>query len=291
MLTEGGEAELLLRNTVLESWNCDATDCTIEADGITTIQAWDAEGASIKCSGRGLTISQLKLRGSDAECNASQGESEVGEAHLDASRLRISGEISLESLEAMDSVIAYDSDRDIEGRWRLKRSVLAFSHDAIEQSTLGVGLGTDRGSIILAPTGLAHSLLTTQAGVFGSLNASSGKRPIRFQPDAWGVVEADEILDRIGLPATAPGCKIERLLLTRKGWYEAQILRPQRRRRVVADLHSLVEDPAIDLSDEKTIEKIASLRRAARGRYDTLTRLRWPDFKDFVDESSQPLLA
>lgn len=286
LLTEGGKVGLLLRDVILESWSCEGTKCTLTAESATSVESWDVERAEIDCSGEELLISHLRLQSSEMACGTSvEGEFSITKALVNDSRLRMSGEIELLELEASNSLIAYDSYRQTLGHWKLKECVLYLSEGSTAQSALR----TDRGSIILAPAGISHFLLTVRAGIFGSIAAAEGARPIRFYPDAWGVLEAEDILDRIGLPKAQPGCRLGRLLLVRKEWYEEEVAMPKRRRAVVAELAALVTDSELDVTDSATVATIAGLRRAAKSQYASLWKREWLEFEKFVNADTEPL--
>jgi hypothetical protein len=294
VLTESSGMDISMSGTVLESWECEGTRCRVTAVE-STIETWDCERAVVECTGDGLFVERMLLKDADVLCGVS-GASEFTLLAVRAtdSRLRMSGDIASVELAATNSVIAYGSERNIDGNWNLKGCVLALSKGPAEQSTLvgtgrKTGLRADRGSIILAPEGISHSLLTTEAGVFGSVAAASDKRPIRFHPGVWGVLEAEEVLHRIGLPETDPGCKLGRLLLVRKSWYLEQIVQPKRRRAVVPELEVMLAEPDLDFADPETAGLFADLRRTLRNQHDTLLKKDWVEFENYVDDESSPL--
>lgn len=295
VLTEGGEVEISMQGAVLELWDCEGMRGSV-AGADSTIDRWDLERAIVECSGERFFVKQMRLKRADVTFEAAEESGfSLIKAEVTDSRLRMSGDIVPRGLEATDSVIAYGSERDIVGSWKLKGCVLALSKGPAEQSALkgiqgeDTGVRLDRGSVILAPAGISHSLLTTRAGVFGSLAVASGERPIRFYPDAWGVLEAEGVLNRLGLPATEQGCSLGRLLLVRKDWYLEQIQQPKRRRAVVAQLEALLAEPDLDLSDPGTVKLFADLRRAARNQHDSLWKKDWAKFEDYVTPETSPL--
>jgi Restriction endonuclease/NACHT domain len=292
VLVEGGALEISMDGTVLERWVCeDITGSLVAVES--TVGVWDLELSVIKCSVDLLFVKQARLKRADIAIKA-VAESQVERIDVMDSRLLISGNITPRVLDATDSVVTYSSTRDIPGSWKLKGCILALPLGPAEQSVVeeakGEGLKLDRGSIILAPLGISHSLLTSSAGVFGSLAAAPGKRPIRFYPSVWGVLEAEEVLDQLGLPATEQGCNLGRLLLVRKGWYSDQIGKPKRRRPVLAQLEALLSKSDLDLTDPGTVKLLADLRRAIRGQYESLRRKAWTEFEDYVTEEAEPLL-
>lgn len=294
LLTESGEVDISIRETVLESWECEGTSCMVEGHG-STIEKWNCERAVIDCLGDLLFIEQMLLRDSDVLCRAAaSSEFLLLTTRATDSRLRMTGNIGSETLGATNSFIVYGSERNLDGNWNLEGCVLALSEGPVEQSTLvgthrKTGLRADRDSIILAPAGISHSLLTTRAGVFGSVATASGKRPIPFHPNVWGVLEAEEVLNRIGLPEAEPGCKLGRLLLVRKDWYREQIVEPKRRRAVVPELEAMLVEPDLDLADPSTAARFADLKRIARSQCDALLRKDWTQLESYVEEEEAPL--
>jgi restriction endonuclease/NACHT domain-containing protein len=294
VLAEGGEMSISMHGGVIESW--DSVDMETSLTGVdSTIEAWELERATVKCTGEGFQVNQMHLKQADVSCDAyDHAEFSLLKTAAAESRLRLAGDIVPRHLEASDSLIAYGSERDIDGRWRLKGCVLLLSKGPAEQSTLtglkNLGLRCDRGSVILAPSGISQSLLTSRAGVFGSLAPASGKRPVRFYPDVWGVLEAEAVLERIGLPSTEPGCRLGRLLLVRKVWYDSHVREPTRRRPVVAQLESLLVEPSFDPADPDAGKLVTGLRVAARNQHQSLLKNEWVDFEDYVtDEKEIPL--
>lgn len=288
VLVEGGEVGLFLSGSSLESWTCLNTTGSI--DGVdSTIDHWAIEHSSIACRARDdLVIKELRLDDSRLVLKTATDETTpatIEKITMSSSQLVIPGETSPKTLEAKDSVILCTSAGPIARKWRVTKSVFYVANGPLERKNRKAderaAASIDRSSVILAPAGTALSLLRAPAGVFGSLSPADEEIPFLKGTSAWGVLEAEDLLNAIKLPRKYPGCRLGHLLLVRRKRYRDLASEALSAPRALA---ALVTGPDFDPTNAESLKRVDLLRRSARGQYEALKEGSWPVLKDIVSE-------
>jgi hypothetical protein len=222
-------------------------------------------------------IGQLEAKQSDMAFKASQVATPVlTDAMLEESRLRISGEWGAGLLGARRSVLICDGSREAIGRWGLEKCFLLLTGDPGKVA----GVATDRRTltsdwetVILAPDGLPQNLLTSRAGIFGSLEAVISRRPLQLTPRAWGCLLADEVLDAVEVPTSKPGARFGNLLLVRAGSFSDHDKLP-----ALTELDQLLTR---EFKGGETLTILEDKRAELRHQYEELLKGSWPNFGDY----------
>jgi Restriction endonuclease/NACHT domain len=278
-----GELEVGLEHAKIDAWRTERSHVIMTCAN-STIEGWDVEGSSVRCRlGDGFKVDHLDLQEASMDWLAEDAcEPLLGEVELSDSSLEMRGDIIPVRLHARNSVISYGSQRDLDGRWRLDRSVLRFENGPADQALwaekLNIGLRTDPTSIILAPKGIAQSLLSLRAGIFGAVQADRGKDPIGCEANAWGAVEAPQVLQRIGLPEDTPGCVLGRLLLL---WPSAYASLLAKALGAVVELEEVLADQ-LDFAQPETPKRVADLRTKVLKQHGSVLKKTWTKFEKYA---------
>jgi hypothetical protein len=202
---------------------------------------------------------------------------------MSGSQLAILGKTSPRMLNASDSVILSTSAVSIASKWKVRKSVLYAARGPVKRKNRKVderpAPSIDRSSVILAPDGATLPLLRTRGGIFGSLSPADEEIPLLKGTSAWGVLEAEDLLNAIKLPRKQPGCSLGGLLLVRRRRYRDLASEDLSAPRVLA---ALVTGPDFDPTDPDSLKHVDLLRRSARSQYEALKQGDWPVFTDFA---------
>ncbi len=286
-LVEDSEFGLTLSGSSLESWVCVNAKGSIDA-GDSTLDFWEVERSAITCVARdGLIIKELVLNAGRIVLEGAGTDAStpprIGKVTMAGSQLVVLSGMAPTRLEATDSVVVCASAESISDGWKTRKSVLYAAKGPIKrrnrEADVSPSPSIDRWSVILAPDGITLPLLNTRAGVFGSISPADDEIPLLGRTPAWGVLEADDLLDAIKLPKKHAGCKLGRVLLVRKKKYRdlasEDLSSPTQLARLVAS-------SGFDPTDSDSIKQVDLLRRNSRAQYESLKRLDWPAFKDYV---------
>jgi hypothetical protein len=286
-LVEGGELGLTLAGSSLESWVC--VDAAGKLKGSeSTIDRWEIERSSISLKAQDdFAVKELVLQGSRMIIEKAPVD-EAKPAVIDNltssdSQLAILGDTLPRMLEATDSVILCKSTGSLAGNWKVKKSVIYIASGPVKRKNRRAderkAPHIDRSSVILTPEGTALPLLRTSAGVFGSLAPADEEIPMLLGISAWGVLEADDLLDAVNLPRKHPGCWLGRLLLMRQKPHRVLTADDLSAPRVLA---ALVKGPNFDPTDRESLREVDALRRSTRTQYEALKQKTWPAFANFA---------
>ncbi len=287
ILAENCELDLRLDGSGIESWVCVETRGMV--DGVrSTIDRWELERSSIIFRARNeVEVKELVLDRSSLTLPKPRTNSvamvpaRIGSATLALSGLKIPGETSPEALEAHDSVLVCASSTAITGNWKVLNSVLLVRRGPIRRKNRPIEDGArpsiDQGSVILVPDGVSPSLLMTRAGIFGAFSPSEQEILRLRRASAWGVLQAEDLLDEIGLSRRDSGCRVGSLLFVRRKPYRELTANELSAPRALRDL---VSDRDFDPTDPQSLERAHLLRRSARIQYEALASVNWPAFFD-----------
>jgi Restriction endonuclease/NACHT domain len=282
-LVEGGELGLSLSGSSLESWVCVDTRASIEGSE-STIERWEIEHSSVTCQARNnLVVKELVLSNSRLvleKCAIDEmTPAAIEKATMSGGQLAILGETAPETLEASDSVILCTSAASLARKWRVRKSILYLARGPVKRKNRKADErpppSIDRSSVILAPDGATLPLLRTPAGVFGSLSPADEEIPLLKGTSAWGVLEAEDLLNAIKLPKKHPGCSLGHLLLVRRKRYRDLTSGDLSAPRVLA---ALVTGSDFDPTVPESLKRVDLLRRSARAQYEALKQDDWPVF-------------
>lgn len=287
-LVEGCELDLGLYGSALESWACVETTGSVDGSD-STIDRWEIERSSISCKARDdLVIKELVLSESRLLLEKTEVDemspAAIGKATLSGSRLAILGKTSPARLEASNSVILCTSAAAISSKWKARSSVFYAARGPVKRKTRDADRrpapSIDSSSVILVPDGATLPLLKTRAGVFGLLSPADKEISLLQGTSAWGVLEAEEVLNAIKLARKHPGCKLGHLLLVTRKRYRELTSEDLSAPRM---LRTLVSGSDFDPTDPESLERVDLLRRSARAQYKALVEENWPAFADFAD--------
>ena len=284
VLIEGSEFDFQVEGSSFDTWSCEGSIGSVTCTD-STIDLWDIEDATLQCKvNEGVVVKDLALQKSNVNLQTGPDPSlsSLGKTRIEASCLRVAGNSPPERLEAVDSLVVSTSKRPIPHLWDLRKSVLLLprepgsskGEDQFEPSPV-----IDRWSIILAPKGIHFSLLETSSGMFGSIERTRGGLPPLTFAAGWGVLEAEEILEALGVSKNDPGCRLNRLLLVSKKQYYKFMGADL---NAVRQLQALASDINIDFRDPNSLKHLDSLRKKARSQYEAIKDQPWPNFTDLV---------
>jgi hypothetical protein len=289
--TPRGSFSMSLQDAVLDDWDCEQSSVSLTCiNG--TIENWRAEGSSVHCKIPGvLRVEDLELDQTEMSWETlDAGEATLLRADMTNGFLSLQGRIAVGQMTAKDSLIFSACDRELEGNWSLRGSILRFGGAAVQSSwseRVDVGLRMDSTSVVLAPKGVSQRFLTLPGGVFGVLSASSGKLPLSVLPRTWGTVAADEVLKEIAFPRDLPGCVIGELILLWADRYAALVDNDLPGISAIDEL--LQGDP--DFSNPEVFKKITRLRSALRKQHKAWLGKGWARFEDHASRSELELMA
>jgi hypothetical protein len=287
ILVEGGEFGLGLSGSSFESWACVHTRGSIDGRE-STIDHWEMEGSSITFRPHGdLVVKDLRLTDSRLILEKTQTgkipPAMIEKVTMARSQLAIVGKTTPKKIEVNDSVIVCTSVMSIGEEWKARKSVFYAARGPSKRKNREAddspAPSIDRSSVILSPDGVTLPLLRTRSGVFGLLSPADEEIPLLHASSAWGVLDADDLLNAIKLPRKHPGCSLGRLLLVRgkqyRGLFSEALSAPR-------ELATLVTSSSFDPTDSESLKRVDLLRRSARSQFEALNQDNWPAFADFV---------
>jgi hypothetical protein len=289
--TSRGSLSMTVEDAVLDDWDCENSSVSMTSiDG--TIENWRAEGSTVRCEILGgLRVEELELEQSEMAWETlDTGEGTLLSVDMSKGFLNLQGRIAVGQIKAKDSLIYSACDRELEGNWNLRGSILRFGGAAVQSAwgePIDVGLRMDSASVIVAPKGVSQRFLTLPGGIFGALPASSGKLPLSVLPMAWGAVAADEILKEIAFPRELPGCVLDDLIFL---WADRYAALADSDLPGIAAIDELLQGGS-DFSDPAVPKKLASVRTALRKQHKALLAKDWNRLEDHVSRSEIELLA
>jgi len=288
-LIEGGDFKIAMLGSSLEAWTCIRTNGVIDGSD-STIDRWNIERSMVRCTPRdGFVVKEAHLDSSqlileDKISEADEGTVVVGEVTMKRSRIVIPDVPSPISITATDSVLICDTGSPLSSDWTARRSVLSVEggppRKRNREADERLPPTLDRSSVILSRDGVPVPLLKTQAGIFGTLWPSEEEFGALKEASAWGVLEANDLLDFLGTPRKRLGWKLGRLILVRTQKYRAL---ESKELSSAGRLGQLVSDPAFDASGGESIRRVEILRKGTRTQYEELWQLSWPNLEPYID--------
>jgi hypothetical protein len=276
----GGKLVGMLARSFVESLEMSGASVRIEPKDA-SVQSWMLTDAQVAAAPLDSHVEDLK-----AQRSVLTSESlavHVGHAVIVDSHLRV-GDVT--SLEATRSVVTSARDQAAALSWKLDRSLLVFDGSLLAPGTTNRGsvafgstAPSDSESIVLAPGGIAHSLLTgLPCGVFGSVKPASGREPLRPRPTAGGVLEASEILSQSNRTSGATGRRHGNLLLVRRDWYEVEVARDGRLSAIYELERLAAESPELG-AVSAAADRLGELLDLARRQFVAVAHGSWPVFE------------
>jgi len=287
-LIEGGDFKIAMSGSSLEAWNCIRTNGVIDGSD-STIDHWNIEHSMVRCTPRdGFAVKEAHLDSAqlilEDKVNEADEGAVVGEVTMKRSRIVIPDVPSPSSIAATDSVLVCDTGSPLSSDWTARRSVLSVEggppRKRNREADERVPPTLDRSSVILSRDGVPVPLLKTRAGIFGTLWPSEGEFGALKESSAWGVLEANDLLNFLDTPRKKLGWKLGRLILLRTSKYRAL---EQKELSSAWQLGKLVSDPAFDVSGDESIRRVEILRKGVRTQYEELWQPGWPDLGPYID--------
>lgn len=276
--TENGDLELDLQGTVFESWRSIGTDSRLTLHE-STLHSWRVEGGIARVSGSAGHIGTLKAVEVDFVFSTEGTGISLADAELSNARLHTHGVGGLSSLRAEDSLITYGGAQERIGNWRLSRSVLGLVRKVDRQEVQSdLVFEADRETIIFAPHGTIAPILSSSAGVFGRLEVDSSRRVFAAPPHCWGMVEAEAILDLLGVPPEKDGVRIGGLLLVRNRYY----LNPPHASLLLRELRANATGGLGEPVGTAALPRVWELRKELQAQHAELLEHGWEDYRDYA---------
>lgn len=277
-LTEGGALEMDMEGSEIEAWKCEGGNLKLTG-ARSKIYSWELKDATARLRvTEDCLIDELKASKSDLALSARTGfPLTLADVKIDQSRMRLSGEWAPASLQAQHSLLVYGGPQDLIGRWELDECLLVLE-GALEDGPTSLRssrhpISCDPDTVILAPEGISHNLLSSRVGIFGSVQPISSRRPFELRLRAWGVLAADDVLDAAGVPLDQPGGRVGDLLLVRN--------RPS----LDAELSALSELDHLSgraLQGVGALDLVARKRRELKAQHEELLKRPWPDLRKLL---------
>ncbi len=284
VLAEGGRLDFSMKDCAVDSWVCEGgTASLVVADS--AFQNLEIERATLECRiGKELAVKQLLVdRGGAVIKGRKKISSLIASAKVSDGFLNLAG-VQVKELEAVNSVLKYENEQAMPRKSVVRKSLLVlssgFGKRSSSESAQRIGMRIDRWSIALGPSGVPQLLLTLPSGVFGLALPGPAERPLPVSPKAWGVLDAHNLLEKLGVPRSIQACRLNRLLLVRRKLY--QDLRSGDL-SAIADLEIFQSNLKNALSDSELVVRLTELRRTARTQYESvLDSTEWEDFGKFL---------
>jgi restriction endonuclease/NACHT domain-containing protein len=282
LLAEGGRLDFSLKDCALDSWACEGAMASVGvADSV--VEKLEIERATFDCRiDRELIVKELLVDHGAAVIHG-RGEitSLIASARVSGGFLSLSG-VKVDELEAVDSVLSFANERTLPAKSVVQKSLLVLSRGFARKSNSArrLGMRIDRGSVVLGPYGVPQLLLTFPAGVFGVVRPGPAEHPLPVSPKAWGVLDAQDLMEKLGVPRSSQACRLNRLLLVNRKLYGK--LRSGDL-SAIADLESLHANAKGAFAESGSIDRLAELRREAKAQFEAiLNDGEWEDFGKFL---------
>lgn len=277
-LVDGGDLEIAMRGAGIEDWRCQNTNLNLTSKQA-SIYSWGLADTTARLNVTGsCLVEELKAERCDLSLTARNDAAlTLPGAELRRSRMRTRGNWAPSVLQANQSLVVFGGSQEMIGQWMLNECLLVLDGVPEGERSMSLrssrhALASDSGTVILAPHGIAHHLLSSAAGLFGSVQAASSRRPFEAGSKGWGVLVADEILDAAGVPRGQRGVRIGDLLLVRET------------SSLDADLPALSElDQLVgpDFKGVDSFEEIDAKRRELKLQHTELLKRSWPALNEF----------
>lgn len=278
-LTQGGDLEMDMEGSEIESWKCQGGNLKLNGER-SKIYSWELEDATVRLRvAEDCLIDELRASRSDLAVTASSGSLlTLVDMEIAQSRVRLSGGWAPAGLKAQNSLLVFGGPQDLIGGWELDECLLVLEGAPEDGPPASLRssrhpITSDPGTVILAPEGVSHNLLSSRVGIFGSVQPISSRRPLELNSRAWGVLAADEVLDAAGVPLDQPGARVGDLLLIRN--------RPSLNAELPA-LDDLDHLSGRALKGVGALDLIARKRRELKAQHQDLLKRSWQDLRSFL---------
>lgn len=282
LLLEGGKVGARVEHSNLGSWAIEKGAASVTMS-TTEIDQLEVERGSFSCrAGAGVSIKKAVVKSSIAAFDSTRRGSElsIAEVTVSGSRIDLAG-AKVDALTATESEVTCLDEASLPQTARLKGSVLklgkGFARKNRPADARRISVQIDRSSIISGPNGVPQLLLGSRAGVFGKAIAGPGERPLPAITKAWGVLEAEDVLEKLRVPRSVEGCRLNEILLLRRTRYRDLVDRflPSLTEIQSSNAH------ADDIAEEA--ERLKGLIRKIKAEYGALLgHGTWADFEKFV---------
>lgn len=282
LLLEGGKVDARIEHSTFESWTIEKGDVSVTMSA-TAVDQLEVDCSSFSCrAGAGVNIKKVAVDSGTVLFGDSRRKPDLSIDELSASgaRVEIAG-AKVETLDAAGSVVTYLNEASMPQAAKLKGSVLklgkGFALKERPEVARRVSARIDRSSIILGPNGVPQLLLGTRAGVFGQSIPGSGERPLPASPKAWGVLEAEKVLEKLRVPRSVEGCRLNGILLLRRTRYRDLVDRFLPSLAKISKSGGRADDTA------GQADRLKQLSEELRAEYKALLEHgKWVDFEKYI---------
>ncbi|HEU5105752.1 MAG TPA: NACHT domain-containing protein [Solirubrobacterales bacterium] len=282
LLLEGGKFNAKIEHSTFGSWVIEKGDISLALSG-TAIDHLEVERGSFTCrAGGGVSIKKATVDSGTATLENAQRQPGLSVSELVASggRIDILG-AKVDTLEAKNSVVTYLGEPSIPQTGQLKGCILklgkGFAPKQRPATARRVSAHLDRSSIILGNHGVPQVFLGARGGVFGKAISGEGERPLPANPKAWGVLEAEKVLEKLHVPRSVEGCRLNGVLLLRRTRYRDLV---DRHLSSLAKIENLSPHPSTITED---IDRLKELSQELKTEYDALLEQgNWVELERYV---------
>lgn len=274
MAPRRGRLELALRDTTIETLTADHATGVLEIDS-SDVHACRLDASALRVNARAGHFGAMEVNGGEVAITAAGELSLLEDVKLDGTRAELAGSCA-GMVRAARSAITFSAGKDTAVRWELRQCAVNLDGaiDEDDAGRTGVAFAVarpeaDPQTVVVTSEPMPVSLLSaTACGVFGRVAPAPTRLSRTTPPTTWGVVDADDLLQRRSPTEAAVGFRWGDMLLVPSDWYAREVAPGGR----LSAVHELLEGTRRGATLQAGLDELVS---AARDQYRTVSAEPW----------------